>query len=137
MIAEHCFGFRLGDEKDEWKLAIDHADVVEGDDEVLFRAQMNGDARAGVAAPPKRSFYAEIAHYLQASRVDDERARLVGAVDQPVDDAGSDPEPVQRRRQHQAGRARTDHQDIHGCIFVHRSRAAWARATILRASTEE
>jgi len=138
VVTEHCLGFRLRNEEDERKLSVDRADIVESDNESLFRAPVDGDARGLVSAPEKRFVDSEIAQNLEASRVDDESSRFVGAVDYAIDDAGPHSEPVERGREHQAGWPRAHHQDIHGCNFVHRSTAAdLVRATILRALTAE
>jgi len=109
VVTEHCLGFRLRNEEDERKLGVDRADIVESDNESLFRALVDGDARGLVSAPEKRFVDSEIAQNLEASRVDDEGPRFVRAVDQPIDDADSRSEGAERRREHQAGWPRAHH----------------------------
>ena len=105
---------------------------------MLLRAQMDcHPACSRVSAAPKRLLGPEIAQNLQASRVYDERSRLVGAVDQPID-IGFSLKPLSADASIQAGWVRTHHQNVPGCNFLHRNTAASSvRVTIPRASTEE
>ena len=93
---------------------------------------MDRDSSCFAPATHERIRDAEITENLEASGVDHERARLVRTVDQAVDNARPNSKGVQRGGQHQTRGARSHHQDVRDCSFVHRHfTIAFDRATIL------
>ena len=93
---------------------------------------MDGDPSCGITASHERLRDAKVSKNLEAAGVDYERARLVGTVDQPVDDPRPDPKRVEGCGQHQPCRPRSHYQDVNCCSFVYRHMAIVVdRATIL------
>ena len=96
------------------------ADIVESDEQLPCSADMDHNSSCFASATHERVGYAEVPENLEASGVDHERARLVRAVDQTVNDARLNSERVERSGQHQTGRACSNHQNVRDCSFVQR-----------------
>ena len=111
MVTEHLFGVGLGDEQQERIGGVVQAEPEQPDpDDAAASVELDPDR---VVAPLEQLLgNAQPAQDLQGAWLDGQRARLVHAVELPVDDAARRPHRLQLGGEGEAGRSGTDDQDV-------------------------